>query len=214
METREDADLVLRGKIQELSITERDLLPGVTYYYRCRLVAELTVEQLSTGKLLLNKEHIETQSSADVSTEAVIAAIGISRGDAVGILGGAIAYENARKTMRRAKGNSPTLTARTVLDRIMQRIERVADTRAAVLSVDRTAGRLTIARGEKQGLFASTPGRPCDLELTLEGTPIGSVQRNLDADVLVARVVSVSEDSAECELRRIHRRVREGSGEF
>lgn len=216
------ADYKLEVECSSFRSVSDALIGALPFYYRAEAVTRFALKDARTGETVVSSftgEPVEgtfaTQGVADYKRDvsggaaiflALELATGLIKDPGARLLAqvtiGAVAAEAVAKsteTMKRAVPRAEKVAADKAVEAVTDALQIGAGANVRAVAIDRSRGTVVVNAGAKQGV---TVGET--FELYNLGRPVfpGRYEA-LATDKVLAEVVSVSEDSAVCELKRL-----------
>lgn len=216
VDDKEDADLILRIRMDRFQETQSQVLDNLPLAYSATMGMRYDILDAETGRFLVENQPTQARASADYKTEAGLgAAVGLigvfgNTSDfvkALSAVGVAIGVDSLQRTLKRAKERCPKFALQGALQPMMQGLAKAADFSVRVTSIDYAAGTVTINAGSANGVRKHSDDRPSEFEVAVRGRMLPSTFGGLRAEYWALRPITVYEDSAVCEFVRINRRV-------
>ena len=217
--SKADADLVLKASVTDFQGHKDQVIDGLPFKYSCTTKLAYSLYDPNTSQYVVSDKRVEASAGADYTTEALVGAgIGgflLTRKSDIAkifgalIVGGGVLELN--KSVQRAANRCPGIAARTVFNDMVQDINRVSDFSVRMTGIDYGTGRMRFNVGTASGIHVSTQEDPCEFEVMIGGKPLPDNEGGNSADYYTAVVVDADEQSCQCELHHVRRKVNRSS---
>lgn len=214
-----DADLVLKASVTDFQGHRDQVIDGLPFKYSCTTKLAYSIYDTDSNRYVVSDKNVEASAGADYTTEALIGA-GVAgvlltrKNDLLKLLGaavGGVGVVELNKSVQRAANRCPGIAARTVFNDMVQDINRASDFSVRMTGIDYSTGRMRFNVGTASGIHVSIPEDPCEFEVMVGGKPLPDDEGGNSADYYTAVVVDADEQSCQCELHHIRRKVNRSS---
>lgn len=217
--SKANADLVLKANVTDFQSHRDQVIDGLPFKYSCTTKLSYSIYDPDTKQYVVSDKQVEASAGADYTTEALVGA-GVAgilvtrKNDWLKLLGvavGGFGIAELNKSVQRAANRCPGIAARSVFNDMVKDINRASDFSVRMIGIDYGAGRMRFNVGTASGIHVSTPEDPCEFEVMVGGRPLPDNEGGNSADYYTAVVVDANEQSCQCELHHVRRKVNRSS---
>jgi hypothetical protein len=213
---KEQADLILKAQVTDFS-EKRDqiVFEFLPFKYSCETKLTYSLYDVEKDQYVVQDKPVSASAKVDYTKEVAIGATAIgflmTRKDdglrMLGLLLGAGGIQQLQRSVARGVNRCPAIASKTVFNAMVTDINRNADFTVRVTDIDYEKNCIRLNAGTRAGIAVSTPEKPSEFEVIINGEALPGSEAGLSADYYTAVVVEADENSSLCELRQIKRRV-------